>query len=304
MKKNTQALTNIPILLLIYNRPDLTYRVFARIKQIRPAKLYIAADGARFNDTEDVSKCSKVLKIVGAIDWQCEVHTLFRRYHLGCREAVTNAINWFFSKETEGVIVEDDCIPHPTFFLACEELLSKHRDQENVFMISASNFVPSFNMENSYIFSRLYPIWCWATWRRAWDYYSSEISDWQNYRETGDLEYFGSMQETVTELIDQEFRGEVSLSWGVLWRYHCLRNGGLSIILDSNLVSNIGFGHPDATRQVKYNKIAKTPVQPIFSPLSHPDIIEPNQSFDEQALRFYYGNRYEHQYSQLSNVIQ
>ena len=38
-----------PVVMLIFNRPETTYKVFDRIKSVKPAGLYISADGPREN---------------------------------------------------------------------------------------------------------------------------------------------------------------------------------------------------------------------------------------------------------------
>ena len=100
-----------PILFLIFARPDTTQRVFERIRDIRPLKLYIAADAPRKDRPNEIVRSQETRRIVDKIDWPCEVHTLFRNENLGCKSAVSSAITWFFDKEEYGVILEDDCLP-------------------------------------------------------------------------------------------------------------------------------------------------------------------------------------------------
>lgn len=278
------------ILLLVFNRPDLTENVLSRINQAKPDSLYIAADGPRHGHANDVPKCETVRKIVkdGAL---CrKTHHLLRDTNLGPLKSVTSAISWFFEHESEGIIVEDDCLPDSSFFRFCHELLSEYRDNDRIFMISGSNFLPNFFTTPSYVFSRLALVWGWATWRRAWNHFDPEMKSWPSYVQTEDLEYFGHKRNLVFKLINDQYVNRASRTWGILWRATFLSNKGLSIVPTKNLVGNIGFGHPDATHHKSYHKVADVPVQPMEFPLVHPPRISPNSAFDQRALDFYYDN--------------
>ena len=129
-----------PILFVIFNRPDTTKRVFESIRKIRPAKFYIAADGPRPTKEGESKLCEETRNITEDIDWPCEVHRKYSEQNLGCKKGVSSAITWFFDNVEEGVILEDDCLPDPSFFSFCEELLSKYRNTDKVKMISGDNF--------------------------------------------------------------------------------------------------------------------------------------------------------------------
>src|SRR5688572_19370360 len=109
----TAAPEDTPVLFIIFNRPDLTKQVFEAIRKAKPSRLYIAADGPRENILGEGEKCNEARRIASDIDWECKVRTLFRDENLGCGKGPTNAITWFFSHETEGIILEDDCLPSP-----------------------------------------------------------------------------------------------------------------------------------------------------------------------------------------------
>lgn len=157
-----------PVLFLVFNRPDVTQRVFDAIRQARPPKLYVAADGPRKDKAGEAERCKAVQNIVSMVDWPCEINKLIRDENLGCKIAVSGAIDWFFRQEPEGIILEDDCLPHPDFFLYCDELLEKYRDDERVGLISgtalgdirAKNFISG---DEDFIFNRYPSIWGWAS---------------------------------------------------------------------------------------------------------------------------------------------
>src|SRR4051812_40596985 len=154
-----------PVLILAFNRPNTTARVFEALQPVKPARIFFAVDGPRPEKADDASRVAKVRELAAAVDWQSEVQTLFRPRNLGCKNAVSQAISWFFEHVEEGIIIEDDCVAHPSFFRFARELLERYRRDERVMMISADNFQQAGRQTPySYYFSRFLHIWGWASW--------------------------------------------------------------------------------------------------------------------------------------------
>ena len=175
-----------PVLLLIFNRPKTTAVVFEKIRQLKPSRLYIAGDGPRQNnnDTENVKKARE---ITTKIDWPCDLKTLFRDSNIGCKKSVSQAITWFFEHETQGIILEDDCVPNLDFFYFCQNLLNHYVDNEEIFTITGNNFQNNnCRGDASYYFSKYNHCWGWATWKRAWQHYDGNISFWLEWKKTDD----------------------------------------------------------------------------------------------------------------------
>ena len=168
-----------PILFLIFNRPDETKKVFERIKKIKPKFLYIAADGSRKDREGETELCERVKKVVEIIDWDCEIQRLYRKENLGCKEAVSKGIIWFFENVEQGIILEDDCLPDISFFTYCEELLNRYKDDDRIISIGGTNLGHKFRNKNSYSFSRFMNMWGWATWRRVAQKIDYNLNDWQ-----------------------------------------------------------------------------------------------------------------------------
>lgn len=165
-----------PVLFTVFNRPACTRRVFEAIRRAAPAVFSSPATVPVRNGPEEAPLVSQVRGIVAEVDWKCEVATLFREENLGCRNAMSSAISWFFSEVEEGIILEDDCLPDPSFFRYCGELLERYRDDERVMNISGVNsLLRGAELGDSYYFSRYPHIWGWASWRRAWRNYSPDM---------------------------------------------------------------------------------------------------------------------------------
>ena len=105
-----------PILLIIFNRPDTTQKVFEAIRAIRPSKLLVAADGPRSHKSGEAEKCEKTRAVTENIDWDCDVQRLYSNINQGCKKGVISAIDWAFKFTDKLIILEDDCLPHLDFF--------------------------------------------------------------------------------------------------------------------------------------------------------------------------------------------
>ncbi len=282
---------NIPILFLVFNRPDNTKEVFEAIKQTKPQKLYIAADGPRQNKKGENELVNIVRKIVTQIDWPCELNTLFRDHNLGCKFAVSDAITWFFNQEDYGIILEDDCLPSSTFFRFCEEMLLKYEHNDKIMAISGTNITQNECLNSSYFFSKYALMWGWASWARAWKKYDVEMKslpDFFNKDGLNKLNLGGKpFIKTWTSLLNRTYREEID-TWDYQWIYCCWLNNGLTIVPSVNLIKNIGFSS-DATHTLFYDPI-KTNLK-IFNldfPLKHPLIIKPNKSFDKFIGKYWF----------------
>lgn len=281
------------VLFLVFNRPDTTRRVLESIRQARPPRLYVAADGPRMARAGEAQRCAEVRALASAVDWPCEVRTLFRDENLGCRRAVSGGISWFFEHEAEGIIVEDDCVADPSFFAYADELLARYRDDPRVMCVSGDNFISgSWRPEASYYFSQFVHIWGWATWRRAWSLYDAEMNGWKLADKAQSLQSWlpGQRQAQAfwRNCFDAVAAGKVD-TWDYQWVYTCWRHGGLSAMPATNLISNIGFG-PDATHTVTpESKLARLPVSPLEMPLRHPPTIHADRGADLWTTRNVFG---------------
>ena len=268
-----------PVLLLVCDRPDLTRRVVERIREARPRQLYVAADGAR----SDAAAAQEVRVSALEIDWECDVVTLFRDRNLGCKEAVGSAVTWFFEHVEEGVILEDDCVPDPSFFRYCAELLERFRDDERVAGIGGNSFRDAHAAGGSYTFSIYNQTWGWATWRRAWSHYDGTLALWPGLRETGWLEDFLRDRPAARfwrEVFDRDLRGEID-TWDFAWTLACWVQNGLTVHPGVNLVSNIGFDERATHTRNAASPLAAVPAERIEFPLVHPPVAR-----DREADRF------------------
>lgn len=266
-----------PILFIVFNRPDTTQRVFDAIRKVKPLRLFVAADGPREDKCGDVDRCEQTRRIIDTVDWDCEIVTLFREHNLGCRKAVSSAIDWFFLQVEEGIILEDDCLPSRSFFSYCQELLEHYRCDTRIMQICGLNVLQEWQRNgHSYYYSNYGPVWGWATWRRAWKFYDVNMALWPEIREKRFFEDFSQNSDEAkfrAELYDRVHNGEID-TWDYQWGFAKMINHGLSVVSSSNQISNIGFT-ADATHTVSgcNNSYAEMEVFELDLPLNHPQYV-------------------------------
>jgi hypothetical protein len=272
-----------PVAFFLFNRPLATARVFSRIAELRPSRLFLIADGPR--NEEESYVCEATRNVVSEIDWDCDVQTNFSEVNLGCKRRMSSGIDWVFSQTEQAILLEDDCLPDASFFPYCRELLERYADDERVMTISGDNM--QFGIRHtpySYYFSAVQHIWGWATWRRAWRKYDVQMRRWPEVAETN---FTGDMVPPnaaayLKKKMAETYAGKID-TWDYQWTFACWLNRAFCILPAVNLISNIGFG-PGATHCKKPDVYAALPTETMEFPLSHPPDVDLCNSADAAFL--------------------
>jgi len=281
--------TQSAVLFIVFNRPGTTSRVFEAIAAAQPQRLYIAADGPRAGKLNEAALCDEVRAVASQVNWPCQVQTLFSDHNLGCKEAVSSAISWFFEHEEEGVILEDDCLPAQSFFSFCDELLERYRHDTRISMIGGSNLQQGKVWgQASYYFSTMTPIWGWASWRRVWNSYDKELSSYHEPEITRQLAPIMPNKYLLESWI-QHFRdlkaGKID-TWDLQFAFINYFNHRISAVPNQNLITNIGYGEL-ATHTTSTDSIyAAIPIIEITQPLVHPIYLMPETEADTEVLNY------------------
>jgi len=277
---------NTPILFLAFNRPEVTQQVFDEIKKIKPSKLYISLDGPREGVSDDIPKIQKVRNIISNIDWDCSVYRLIQDKNLGCKNAVSSAISWFFEHEEQGIILEDDCLPHPDFFRYCETMLDYYKTDKSVMAITGDNFQDGkIRGSGSYYFSKYNHVWGWATWRSAWNHYDKEIKFWPKWKKSQHLNQLFSTKiekKYWSIIFDKVFANGID-TWDYQWTACIWFNNGITVTPNVNLVSNIGFG-ADATHTTNAADLGSGKKTLPMTRIVHPESIKVDMAADDHVF--------------------
>jgi hypothetical protein len=278
-----------PVALFVFNRPATTSKVFEAVANVRPAKLLLVADGPRPGKPGESELCQQVRQIIGRVDWPCEVLTNFADKNLGCGERMISGLNWVFSHVEEAILLEDDCLPHPSFFPFCQQLLERYRGDSRVAYISGDNLIAEhLKTDSSYYFSRIGGIWGWATWRSEWQRYDRHLRDWPQLKSEGMLaEIFDPYAVAyLTRTFDAMHENRGPDTWDHQWLYTTLKNNSVIAVPRVNLIANIGFG-ADATHTIEPDSRFIVPSAALEFPLKHPPSLVPLRSMDARAHDFY-----------------
>ena len=264
----TKNLFTTPVLFCIFNRLDTAKQVFSLIQKIKPEHLYIASDGPRKNQVKDEMIKVQAVRdyVLNNIDWPCKVKTLFREENLGCNTAITGAITWFFQQEEQGIILEDDCLPTLSFFTYCEELLDKYKDDKNIYHIAGYTPIEDEKIftESDYGFACVANVWGWATWRRAWQCYSAEITN----RAVLHQKLTKIFSRRLPRMYFEYIMRKNYITWDYLWTFSVIRNDAICITPYKNMVLNIGM-NGSATHDAGIDDTNKNSYELTF-PLRHP----------------------------------
>lgn len=281
MKKKFQT----PVVLFIFNRPDLVSIVFEKIAKLQPALLFIVSDGARADREGEESLVKECRKIATDTYWGCEIYCNFSDVNMGCKNRISTGIDWVFSHVKTAIFLEDDCYPDDSFFGYCEELLEKFRDDERISIINGTNHIAnvSKNYGADYYFSKYPHIWGWASWSHKWiKNYDVNMSDWPRYKKLELLKFtFKDKSEVIfwTNYFDQVFLKKID-TWDFQVSYMNFSKNLLAIAPTKNLISNIGFNRSDATHTTSKSPYAELKTYQVRTPLLHPAKLEQNKLYD------------------------
>ncbi|MBO0930952.1 nucleotide-diphospho-sugar transferase [Fibrella aquatilis] len=285
----TSHIIDTPILLIWFNRPQHSSRVLERLRELKPATLFVAIDGPREGRVTDIKQVSDTILLLDTIDWPCTIQKLIRTENLGCKCGVSSAIDWFFEQVDMGIILEDDCLPDPSFFSFCADLLERYHDNEQVMHIGGANLASGkWWSQDSYLFTKVCHIWGWATWQRAWQHYDVAMATYPSRRDRliDQLVDNKASRKLWKQVFDDTYAGRVD-TWDYQWVYSIWAAGGLSILPSVNLISNIGFDS-QATHTHFATEFANLPTGSL--PILH----HPNHLAEhKEATQWLFGHLYQ-----------
>lgn len=245
---------DIPVAFIIFNRPDVTARVFEAVRAARPKELLVIADGPRANRPGEAERCAAARAVIDAVDWPCRVGRNFSDVNLGCGPRVSSGLSWVFETVERAIVLEDDCLPLPQFFEFCGTMLDRYATDDSVMHIAGTNLQPKESWVNGHYLSRIPWIWGWASWRRAWKKYDFRMSGLGSYMRSGE---FRERCADADEIFYWKYiwkavaSGKIN-TWDYQWMYSIFRNKAFAATAGKNLVANIGFG-PGSTHTLDEN---------------------------------------------------
>ena len=241
-----------PVLLITFNRPDHVRRVLTEILKQSPTSLYVCQDGARENNNQDRINCQEVRDVVNELtsayainNRDFQLHTLYQEKNLGCGPGPAAGISWFFNQVEMGVVMEDDCLPHPDFFGYCEELLCRYKEDEQVQFINATLYHDRWICEASYGYSHYMVTGAWAGWCRTWKGFDLDMHTWGAWQFRKQVKQLTKSTTEANWWYWKLKEIQVDTSKKSYWDYQMqmalFRNKAITLHPAKNLISNIGF---------------------------------------------------------------
>lgn len=257
------------VLIVGFNRPELTKRVIDAVRAYAPPRVYLSCDGARPDNPTDKKQVQAVIDRFSDIHWNCEVHTKFEDHNLGLRQSMVKSIDWFFAHEAEGIILEDDCLPIADFFSFAEEILARYRNSPRVWGVTGSNSeeIP-LSGPGSYAFVRTALVWGWASWSDRWAPYDRDLEEFRTSVMRNNPAAWPSLMEyhALNWLLNSILDRGVPNSWAYPLAWTVVANDGLWVLPKTNLVENTGFGSAATNTRRQRHQASTLPIGTIDHP--------------------------------------
>jgi hypothetical protein len=228
------------VLIIAHRRPHYLKQVLESILGQAPSRVYISIDGARETikgDIELVKQCQEI-----ATEFQLKskfhVYTRFNSNNVGSAVNVIRSIDWFFDNEKSGVVLEEDCVPDPTFLRYMEKNLARFETEQRVWVVSG--FRPKVdNLTRDPCFVHLPMNWGWGTWANKWQLIRKALLE-SAFLQPVYLLPFASVEDVFWNIgARRSLKGFVD-AWDTPLAFAMWKYDKLTLIPPMNLISNIG----------------------------------------------------------------
>lgn len=275
-----------PVVLICFNRPNLTKKTFNQIKKNKPSKLFLIMDGPRYKNSQDIQNIKKVRKIIEEINWKCKIYKNFSKNNLGLKKRVVSGLNWVFKKVDKAIILEDDCYPSDSFFYFCETMLNFYKKNKNIGIITGNNFQNKPVDNNSYYFSKYSHIWGWATWRRTWKLYNDNDQKIQNFVKSSKFKKICKILDEQKYWIDMhhQIKSGTLKSWAYYFLLNMWKNNYLTVTPNLNLIENLGINSKSSSNPNDPGLKKDLTKTVLKFPLIYPKAIKVNEKADSQVF--------------------
>ena len=248
--------SEVPVLLVIFARPDTLRPVFERIRAARPRTLLVASDAPRQDRPGEADACRAARDIV-RVDWPCDVMRHDATENLGCDARLNSALDWTFAQVDRAIVLEDDVVPEPDFFGFAARMLERYEHNPSIMQVTGRNELGCWPVAApggskptpDHLTMVRGSVWGWATWARAWKRgagpWAVSARPLPSHRWHG-LQVIRSSPSTCRCTSLPPVRARPS-AWDVSWDLARALSGGLCVGPPVNLIRNVGFG-PTATR--------------------------------------------------------
>ena len=276
-----------PVLLIFYNRADKAKNIFQNLifSKNNFSKLYIRVDGPK-ND-EDSIKVNEVINIINLYRKNFDnINISIEKKNLGLQQNIIRSIDGVLEKEENVIILEDDQLVSKQFFEFCDLMLSRFKNNEKIFQISGSCYLPDELKKNDIYFSKFPDCVGWATWKRSWKKLRRTLSLYDAYKKNKIQKYYNdsSIAHWFYEYLYREhIAAKKKGLWSTWWQLSIICENGICVNPMKNLVIHDGLdeeSNPEHYNQ-SYNLKKKFICEEILISEIKNDRVEHNKELDK-----------------------
>lgn len=231
----------IGIAIFAYCRDEHLNKVLCGLKKNKEVdKIYVFQDGLR----DDACKEGwlRTSKVIESIDW-CDVIYVKAERNYGLKNSIIKGIKYVLEDNEAVIIIEDDCVPMPSFITYMRQGLEKYKNDTRVFHLNG--YARPFQLEKDdtdVYFNEKMGCWGWGTWKNRWEKFDCQ-KDYLSLLHT-DVEWSVrtaawsgySMEAILSDSVEGK-----NDTWDVWWALNIMENHGLCINPYESLIDNIGF---------------------------------------------------------------
>ena len=168
------------------------------------------------------------------------VEVIERDHNFGLADNIIGAVTEVVNKYGRIITLVDDVIASKGFLRYMNEALYLFSEDERVMHISGYMYPHSEKLPETFFFEVPYPGGGWATWKRAWKYFSNDINSLFVYWSTRWHEFNRFGEDYLQRQLEANYNGTM-YTWFIKWHAVVLKMDGLTLYPHTSLTNNIGF---------------------------------------------------------------
>lgn len=237
-----------PLIIIAFNRPQLLDTLLDVVRKHHNGYVYFVIDGPRLHNPDDFDKVQAVRSQAKAYLESKPGEIIASETNMGCYLRIKTGIDEVLEREPAAIILEDDCIPSPSFFAWINAMLNIYADDPSVACVCGTNLNELKGSEESHFFNIHAITWGWGVWSRSWRFFISDENEyWRERRAVSNQRLFRKpLRKWYWEMIwKKTYQGQIT-AWDYRWMFTLHRYSLLTVTSSVNLIENVGCG-PDAT---------------------------------------------------------
>jgi len=290
------------IAVFAYDRPDHLRRVLSGLRENNISHLYVFSDGPATESERP--RVREVRTIIDKIEW-CRTTVIERDENLGLAESLTRGIERVFRDHDRIIVLEDDCVPAPSFVSFVRTCLDRYENDDRV--MSVNGYSPPINIPDDYPYDIYFTYrnssWGWGTWKAAWEHFEQDPFTVDEL-ETNAPELKENVRKAGRDLfpmMQKQIRGHID-SWAVWWSFAIASRDGVCVNPVNPQIRNIG--HDGSGEHSGETERYDLTISNINIPsLTFPENVFVHGTINDRYNRFISGGRTRYTKRQLANVL-